>query len=448
MKTEEHRLDLDFFEFVIALNCTIDEIYLSTIIDYLKFQYIENTSIRQYLEIIFDYFRKRETLPSPTEIKQYLNTDERKKAYKLVISQFKDLDQKYNQDELFQNTEQYIKERAVFHAVKGTIDEISATNNVDTGQVYARFEEACSISLVDDLGLDYIDEIDRHCQDLAQTERYISTGFNWLDKILGGGFLETGRAVYNFVGATNSGKSIFLGNIATNVLRQGYNVVIVSLEMSEMVYAKRITTNLTGIPIYELKNETIGIKQFATNFRKDNIGKLFIKEFPPNSITKNHLRAFLKKLEQRKKIKIGLIVLDYLTLMQPSISKNSMYADGKTIAEDIRALTYPQHFGCPIVTAGQNNRSGYDENPTIDATGESIGIPQTMDFQGCLWASDEDKELGRICMGIQKNRFGNNRGTHAFRINYDTLTLSEDTAVFGEDSEIDQLSSSLDRISN
>jgi KaiC/GvpD/RAD55 family RecA-like ATPase len=49
------------------------------------------------------------------------------------------------------------------------------------------------------------------------------------------GFLEAGKSLYVFAGETNIGKSIFLGNIATNIAQQGKNVLVVTLEMSELL---------------------------------------------------------------------------------------------------------------------------------------------------------------------------------------------------------------------
>lgn len=445
---QSHRLDLDFFEYVIAFNCTFDEIYLASVTDVLKLDYISNNGIKDYLQIVTNFFKKHSKCPSPTEIKQYLTTEEQKISFKKVVQEFKQLDRNFNQDELYQNTEQYLKERSVYHAVKQTVDEVTRDNAIDSFKIFERFEDACTISLIDDLGFDYFKEVDKHIKDLTTVEKYISTGYKWLDKILGGGFLESGRALYNFTGATNSGKSIMLGNLAANIVDQGYTVVIITLEMSEMVYAKRISAKLTGVPIYSLAQETNQLKSFVNNYKDKNPNaNLIIKEFPPSTINANHIRAFLKKLVDKRKIKIGAIVLDYLTLLQAINPQNSLYADGKNTAEQIRALSYPQHFGCPVITAGQTNRSGYEENPKIDSTGESIGIPQTVDFQGVLWSSDEDKELGVLHCGIQKSRFGANRGQHAFRIDYDTLSIEEAENVFGTDDEVTELDSTLDILS-
>jgi len=41
--------------------------------------------------------------------------------------------------------------------------------------------------------------------------------------------------------------------VAANVAKQGKNVLVISLEMSEMVYAKRIASNVTKIPMKDFK---------------------------------------------------------------------------------------------------------------------------------------------------------------------------------------------------
>ena len=69
-------------------------------------------------------------------------------------------------------------------------------------------------------------------------------------------------------------------------------------------------------------------------------------------------------------------------------------------------------------------------------TKNSIGLAATADLIASLWQSDEDREIGVISIGMQKNRFGPNYGIGAFKCNYNTLTLSEtDPDVFVEDGD-------------
>lgn len=444
------QIDNDLFEYIIALNCSINDVYTASIIDSLETKFISNSKVKTYLDIIFDFFRKRNAVPNSTEIRTYLTTDENKHAYKEVVTQFKTLDKEYNYEELIANTERYIKERAVYHAVKTTVDTISRDEkSVDTNKTLQLFEKACNISLVDNLGTDYFNTIDSHIQQLTMTDKHVSTGYKWLDKMLGGGYLENGRALYMFNGATNVGKSIVLGNLAAKLLEQGRKVLILSLEMPEFVYAKRVTSQLSRIPFANLRTEA----NIVDNFLKDFYGnhptsRLIIKEFPPNSINAVQIKAYVKKLKDKYKFKPDIIILDYLTLLQANIPTGSLYNDGKAIAEQIRALSYPAFFGCPIISAGQINRAGYQEgNPELDKTGESIGIPQTADAVFTLWQTDAEKELGLINIGIRKSRFGINFGSQKFKIDYDTLSIDETDDSFTETETVQDADKFLERLS-
>ena len=64
-------------------------------------------------------------------------------------------------------------------------------------------------------------------------------------------------------------------------------------------------------------------------------------------------------------------------------------------------------------------------SPGMENISESIGLAATCDAICSIWQEEEDRELGVINMGFQKNRFGPNFGSAAFRCNYNTLTLKE-----------------------
>jgi hypothetical protein len=122
MSNVTKKLDYDLFEYIVALNCTVNDLYTTTVVDVLKPEYINNLHIRDYLNIIFDFYKTHQTLPNATEIKTYLNTDELKTSYKDVVRKFATLDTVYNFDELIVNTQQFLKEKAVYAAVKSTVN--------------------------------------------------------------------------------------------------------------------------------------------------------------------------------------------------------------------------------------------------------------------------------------------------------------------------------------
>ena len=417
------KLDLDYFETVIAYKSLVDDTYLASIVDYVKPMYFKNKDIKAIFAIIRDFYEKRSTKPTITEIKSYLTTDELKMSLKNVVNLFTNIDKNLNADELAANTEIFLKEKAVYYTMMEVVDDINK-NEVDTSKILDKFEKACSITLATETGLDLFTDVDRVIDDLNSDDRYIPSKWKWLDDKIGGGFLESGRALYLFAGETNIGKSIFLGNIAINIAKQGKTVLLVSLEMPELVYAKRLCSSVSKIPLGQLKVESENLKSQITEYCIENPdSKIIIKEFPPATITCNHLKAFIRKLTQ-KGIKIDAIVLDYVNLLNSTMGDSS-YERIKICTEQLRALTY--EFNCPIISATQLNRDGYEiSEPGLKTISESIGLAMTGDVILSVWQEDTDKELGVIKMGFMKNRFGPNFGFCPMRIDYTTLTITED----------------------
>ena len=83
-------------------------------------------------------------------------------------------------------------------------------------------------------------------------------------------------------------------------------------------------------------------------------------------------------------------------------------------------------FECPIISATQLNRAGFDQdNPDLATISESIGLAATADVIVSIYQNEEDRELGIIRLGMMKNRYGPRGTTQAMRINYSTLSIEE-----------------------
>jgi len=425
------KLDLDTYEQIVIYKSLTDSGYLASIADFVKPEYFKSKAIASVFTIIKEFVEKRNKLPTVTEIKSYLVTDEQKASFKQLVQSFNDIDKTLDKDELYDNTERFLKEKAVYHTMLSVAEDVSK-GKVDTSDVLAKFETSCNISLVTDLGLDLYSDIETLIDDLTAEQHHIPSGWDWLDENLGGGFLETGKSLYIFAGETNIGKSIFLGNIAHNIAKQGKNVLLVTLEMSELLYARRICTNVTKIPMKEMMYNAPSIRQAA----REEQGKIFIKEFPPSTITPNQLKAFVKKFSD-KGIKIDAIVFDYLNLLHSTMGNNS-YERIKHVTEQVRAMSYL--FECPIISATQLNRSGFDQdNPDLATISESIGLAATADVIISIFQNDEDRDLGIIRLGMMKNRYGPRGMTQAMRIDYSTLTIEQADDIELNDPESDTL---------
>jgi|GEM_PF-557753 len=425
-KKTTKKLDLNLFESVIAYHALFNSEYLASIIDHLKPELFHRPETKAAIFPIVDFFNEHNEIPSITEIKVRLKESTERELFAKLLKEFTAIDKTFNLKELLTNTEQFLKERSLVAFLSKTATQLAKEGSVDYTAAYAELETAVTMSLIDDVGLEYFKDFEKHLDYLDRKESRLKTGWNWLDEKLGGGLLEEGRALYIFCGTTNVGKSIFLGNIANNIVAQGKCAVIISLEMPEQIYAKRISAQLSRIPINTLAEKKEELRDWMNEYTSNHMdSKLFIKEFPPSSISANHIRAYLTKLV-RKGIKIDAIILDYLNLMIPcrGSGDGNSYEKIKKIAEEVRALSYV--FNAPVISATQLNRSAYDQaNPGLETTGESMGLPMTADAQFGIWCTDEDREAGILHLNLMKNRFGPNHGNTAFQIDYDTLHLSE-----------------------
>ncbi len=427
------KLDLDYFENVLMYNALTDSGYLSTIADNVQPEFFKSKDISDIFTIIKEFNETRNKLPTTTEIKQYLVTDQLKETFRRLVGSFAEIDKGIDKDELIENTEQFLKEKAVYCTMMESAEAISA-GEVDTSVILDKFEKSCNISLVTDLGLSVKDNIDTIIEDLTTVEDKIPSNWEWLDDSLDGGFIKDGKSLYVFAGETNIGKSIFLGNVAANIADQGKNVLLITLEMSELLYARRICTHVSKIPMKEMAVNGPSLRAAMT----EGEGNVYIKEFPPSTITPNTIKAFAKKFTDQG-IHLDAIVIDYLNLIHSPIGNNS-YERIKNVTEQVRAISYV--FNCPIISATQLNRAGFDQdNPDLATISESIGLAATADVIMSIFQNDEDRDLGIIRLGMMKNRYGPRGMTQAMRIDYSTLSIEQADDV--DDLEDDNTLSSL-----
>ena len=78
----------------------------------------------------------------------------------------------------------------------------------------------------------------------------ISTGWKGINPKLYGG-LNRGEMTI-FAGGSGAGKSLFLQNFAVNWVQAGYNVVYISLELSEQLISMRLDAMVSGFGTKEI----------------------------------------------------------------------------------------------------------------------------------------------------------------------------------------------------
>lgn len=444
--------DFEYIENLVLKNCLENEQFLSIVIPYLNKDIFADKNNKTIVELLQKYFTKFNRKPTFSELQIFLNSSQLKDAYEKVKISIDKITEDIDKDLLIDVTEKFLKIQTF---QKQLLDIASNWSSVqdknDVVTFYNSLESIVGYSLRTSEGHNYFEDLQKHIDDLLTEDSRLSSGIEWIDETLQGGFLQNGRAMYIFAGETNVGKSIFLHNMAVNIMKQNKKVILFSLEMSEQMYNIRITSTLAQIDNDKLKTSIEDIKRGVDQFRilRPDSG-LIVKEYPPNSITPAVLKTYTKQMISTKKFKPDAIVVDYLNLLT-SDGVNS-YEKIKNISEQLRALSY--EFECPVITATQLNRSGYSgagsssqsqvydkKGPAMTSVSESYGTGATADAMFGIYRTDQDKEDGAIHINVMKSRFGGNVGRNRLGINYRTMTIYEDTAL-NENDQVDDAENS------
>jgi len=121
-----------------------------------------------------------------------------------------------------------------------------------------------------------------------------------------------------------------------------------------------------------------------------------------------------------------IIYIDYLNIccssrIKPGSNVNS-YSYIKSIAEELRGLAVERNL--PIVSATQTTRSGYSNNdPGLEDTSESFGLPATADFMIALVRDEDMDERGQILVKQLKNRYSDPSENKRFFVGVDRVKM-------------------------
>lgn len=412
-------LDLDYFENIVLYKILTDPSYLNSIIDKLNEKYIHNKDNKIVYKLIKSFFEVKNKIPNASEIKQYLSTQELKDAFANALNKIKNIDKNISNEELYQNTDRFLKERGISTVVWDYAQNMSDGKSIEPSVLLEQVERVCNISINTDMGLDLFNETDKIITYLSNPNKHISTGWKWLDSAIKGGWLAQGNALYTVYGKPNIGKSIVLGNLADNVAKQGYTVLLITLEMNEMSYAERLLSRITQIKNDDLVKD---INLFKQKLEENKKGRILIKEFGTSTITPFELESYIEKI-QKSGIKIDFIVIDYLDLLVWPTPMEDWKALTK-IAERLRGMS--KKLQIPILSASQIARQGYDETPDMKYAGGTTGINKTGDVIIGISRTEEDIEMGIMRFNLMKNREGPKDIFKLLKIDFDTLNIIED----------------------
>ncbi len=237
----------------------------------------------------------------------------------------------------------------------------------------------------------------------------ISTGYKDLDTLTSG-FQKSDLII--IAGRPSMGKTSFAMNIVENVaLSQKLPVAMFSMEMPGEQLCMRMIASLSKIELNKVRNGNLNDADWARITSATNLlhqhSRIYIDETPAMSPTE--VRARCRRLAREQK-GLGLVVLDYLQLMQTGDRSENRATEISEISRSLKALA--KELSVPVIALSQLNRSlesRPDRRPIMSDLRESGAIEQDADVIAFVYRDEvynpdsPDKGTAEILIRKQRN---------------------------------------------
>ena len=232
------------------------------------------------------------------------------------------------------------------------------------------------------------------------------SGFGEVDRLLVG----FGKGDLVLVGARpGMGKTSYALNLATNVARSsGKAVCIFSLEMSKTQLVSRMLSSEALVDSYAMRTGKLDKEQWARLAKASAyLSECDIYIDDTSGVSVAGMKAKLRRVKN-----LGMVVIDYLGLMQSDKHSDNRVQEVSEISRNLKILA--KDLGIPIICCAQLNRgseSRNDKRPMLSDLRDSGAIEQDADIVMFLYrdeyyereAKDGQTEAEVI---IAKNRHG------------------------------------------
>jgi replicative DNA helicase len=239
----------------------------------------------------------------------------------------------------------------------------------------------------------------------------LRTGYYDLDGMTAG--LQKGDLVV-LAARPSMGKTAFALNIAEHVcIKDELPVLVFSMEMGAAQLGRRLLASLARIPAQRLQAGTLDQDEwarFAEAIERLQGAQLEIDESPGLSVAE--LRARSRRMARKVGGSVGLIVVDYLQLMNGSSGREENRAtELGEISRGLKALA--KEMQCPLIALSQLNRSvemRTDKRPMMSDLRDSGAIEQDADVIAFIYRDDyytketcKEPGVAEIILAKQRN---------------------------------------------
>ena len=233
------------------------------------------------------------------------------------------------------------------------------------------------------------------------------TGFLELDQQLAG--LQPAELIV-VAGRPAMGKSSFTLCVAEHVaMAEKTGVAIFSLEMSKESLVQRMLCSHARINAHNVRSGMLSTSDWPNLTKaagKLSEAPIFIDDSPSVSILE--LRARARRLKSRHNI--GLVIVDYLQLMEESANAENRQQEISLISRSLKGLA--RELGVPVIAVSQLSRAPERREsfrPRLSDLRESGAIEQDADVVLMLFRedyynmTDENKGIAEVIIAKQRN---------------------------------------------
>jgi len=236
----------------------------------------------------------------------------------------------------------------------------------------------------------------------------VPTGFDKFDEATTG--LHGGELII-VAGRPSMGKTTFAMNIAENAaIGSKVPVAVFSMEMPGEQLAMRMISSLGRIDQHHIRTGQLTDEDWpriTSAVHMLSEASLFIDDTP--AMSPNEVRARARRM--KRKHGLGLVVVDYLQLMQVHGGSENRATEISEISRGLKALA--KELNVPVIALSQLNRSleqRPDKRPIMSDLRESGAIEQDADLVVFIYRdevyNDDSPEKGMAEIIIAKQRNG------------------------------------------
>ncbi|MGH8118571.1 MAG: replicative DNA helicase, partial [Rhodanobacteraceae bacterium] len=235
----------------------------------------------------------------------------------------------------------------------------------------------------------------------------LTTGFKDLDDLTSG--LQRQDLVI-VAGRPSMGKTAFALNVAEAVaMRAKQPVLVFSMEMSASQLAFRLISSLGRINQKDLRSGELAEEEWPRVSQAASLlseSKIFIDDTP--ALSPGELRSRARRMAREHGL--GLVVIDYLQLMQVPGNKENRATEISEISRNLKAMA--KELDVPVIALSQLNRAleqRNDKRPVMSDLRESGAIEQDADLILFIYRDEvynkesNHKGVAEIIIGKQRN---------------------------------------------